>query len=125
MIFHLTNFSTLVLCFFCGMSQHQSLAAQKLNNQSSAKDNVTVEINTTSSLASSFQQVKVKDPTTGKRFWLDYTDNSELLELRKQQFIILKTRRKRNPKQSSPWASILTNFIVSVSELGLRRLQKK
>lgn len=71
------------------------------------------------------REVKLKDPNTGRRFWLSYINNQELLELRKAGFIILKTRRLRSPGNLRSWEIIFKDFIVEVGKEGVRTLASK
>jgi hypothetical protein len=68
------------------------------------------------------REVRVKNVSTGKRFWLDYTHNKELIELEKAGFIALRTRRIRAPGQLRSWESILRDFIIIMGKEGLRTL---
>ena len=71
------------------------------------------------------REVKLKDPNTGRRFWLGYINNQELFELRKAGFIILKTRRLRSPGKLRSWEVIFKDFIVGIGKEGVRTLAPK
>lgn len=73
------------------------------------------------------REVRVKDAITRKRFWLVYHNHQELMALRKAGFVILRTRRIRDPSQSQAWQNVLKDLFVVVIQAGapvlLRRSQ--
>ncbi|MEM6772001.1 MAG: S8 family serine peptidase, partial [Bacteroidota bacterium] len=67
------------------------------------------------------REVKVKDPNSGKRYWLVYQQQEELMELRKLGFVIYKTRPLKFQENKDWWKRGVLDIFL---KFGIDKLEE-